>query len=302
MNTSTAPTPKINSEPPPPAPVQRSATATSSAPKIASPLTPRSPVIPKAKTFAFAKIDDVKAQRIGIYGGGGLGKTTLACYAPGPVGFFDFDNSLPMLKPSLEGLDVRVIPEVETFADLRVALAMPIWNGIKTIVIDSATKALQLAVAHTLQTIKKEHGVIATGIEDYGWGKGYVYAYETFQLLLQDLDAHIRAGRNVVLIMHEAIENCPNPEGADYLRWEPRLQNQKNGNIRSSVKEWLDHLLCIRLDVAVNKDGVAHGAGSRTIYPTESAVHVAKSRILREPIVYEEGSSELWTRLFGESK
>ena len=68
--------------------------------------------------------------------------------------------------------------------------------------------------------------------------------------------------------------------------------------MRLTVKEWLDHLLCIRFDIAVNANGKASGNGSRTIYPVESPVHMAKSRSLKDPIEYVEGSAELWNQLF----
>jgi hypothetical protein len=239
------------------------------------------------------------AMRIGIVGPGGVGKTTLVCRAPGPVGIFDFDNSLSVLKPRLTGLDVRPVEGVESWSDLREALHdKALWQGIRTIVIDSATRAEQLAIAHTLANVKNDKNQPVTSVEGYGFGKGYRHVFETFLPLLADLDQHVREGRNVALIMHECTATVPNPDGEDYLRWEPRLQAQNNGNIRLAVKEWLDHLLCIRFDIAVNASGKASGNGSRTIYPVESAVHMAKSRSLKDPIEYQEGSAELWNQLF----
>lgn len=251
------------------------------------------------KKFAFGSIDVAKGQRIGLFGPGGIGKTSEACRAPGPIAVFDFDNSLPVLKKTLGGLDVRPVDGVECWHDLRDALHdKSLWSSIRTIVIDSVTRAEQLAIAHTVATVKTDKNQPVTSVEAYGFGKGYRHVFETFLPLLADLDRHVRDGRNVVLIMHECTATVPNPDGEDYLRWEPRLQAQNNGNIRLAVKEWLDHLLCIRFDLSVNADGKASGNGSRTIYPVESAVHMAKSRSLRDPIEYAEGSNELWNQLF----
>jgi hypothetical protein len=49
------------------------------------------------------------------------------------------------------------------------------------------------------------------------------------------------------------------------------------------------------------QDGKATGAGTRTIYTTEQATHLAKSRMLSGEIIYEKGSFELWQRLLVKS-
>lgn len=264
-----------------------------------SPSRPPMSAPPAGKKFSFGTVEPAKAMRVGIFGPGGIGKTSEACRAPGPIAIFDFDGSLPVLKPTLAGLDVRPVDGVETWQDLRDALhEKSLWAGIRTIVIDSVTRAEQLAIAHTVATVKTDKNVPVTSVEAYGFGKGYRHVFETFLPLLADLDRHVRDGRNVVMIMHECTATVPNPDGEDYLRWEPRMQAQNNGNIRLAVKEWLDHLLCIRFDLSVNADGKASGNGSRTIYPVESAVHMAKSRSLKDPIEYQEGSTELWNQLF----
>ena len=82
--------------------------------------------------------------------------------------------------------------------DIRDALHADGWDGIKTIVLDSATRAEELAVAHTLASVPHEKGQRVQRIEDYGFGKGYSHVYDTFLTLLGDLDQHTRAGRHVV--------------------------------------------------------------------------------------------------------
>lgn len=251
-----------------------------------------------AKTFSLGGLIEPTAWRIVGYGEGGVGKTSLFARAPGPVAVIDLDDGLRPLTPTLTGVDVKPVDGIQTWEDLRAALHSPeLFKGVRTIVVDSATRAEALAVAHVLKTVAHEKGGTVTSIEGYGYGKGYRHVYETFMQLLADLDRHHRAGRNVCLIAHDCTANVPNPEGTDYIRWEPRLQNQGNGNIRLAVKEWCDHLLCIRQDVAVTKDGKAQGQGTRTIYPIALPTHMAKSRTLREAIPFEEGSRALWEAL-----
>ena len=269
-------------------------TATAPPPARPAPPAPQAAALPAM----FGKIEEGAGERIVLYGTGGIGKTTLAALAPGPVAFFDLDNSLPVLGSQLKGLDIHVVQDVSTLQGMQNALrALANWNAIQTLVIDSFTRAEELVIAHTLQTVLvgKSH---VTSIEGYGYAKGYTYVYEAFLRLLADLDQHASKGRNVILICHDCTAKVANPGGEDWLRDEPRLQSRKDASTRLRVKEWADHVLAIRYDVSVDK-GKATSTGSRAIYPIEQASFMAKSRTLRDTIVYEEGSTELWDKLFG---
>lgn len=257
---------------------------------------------PPVRKVAFGKIKP-QGHRIGVFGPGGIGKTTLAATAPGPVGFIDLDDSLPILLPSLGELDVRRVAGITGWQDMRDALHSGGWDDVHTIVIDSATKAEELALGWTLKNVRHEKdGVVIRRIEDYGFGKGYQHLYETFLQLLGDLDAHVRAGRHVVLILHDCTANVPNPKGDDYIRWEPRLQNPSSGkaSIRLRVREWLDHLLYLGYDVECSRQtgGKAQGQGSRTICPQEMPWCMAKSRSLTEQIELMQFDTTLWNKLF----
>ena len=262
---------------------------------------------PPQPQVSFGKITPGIGHRIVTFGPGGIGKTTLAATAPGPVAFFDLDDSLSVLGDQLDGLDIQVVTGIGSWSDLRTALHSSGWDKIKTIVIDSATKAEELATAWVLENVPHEKGNRIERIEDYGYGKGYVYIYETFLKLLADLDQHVRAGRHVILICHDCVSNVPNPSGDDWIRYEPRLQSPASGksSIRLRVREWADHLLFLDYDIAVKgankegKRGKGSGKGSRTIYPNELPHCMAKSRTLDEPLVLEQQSTELWERLFG---
>lgn len=171
--------------------------------------------------------------------------------------------------------------------------------------LDDLTKAEEFAVAWTLANVPRElkngSKEYVKSVDGYGWGNGPQFVYDSFLPLLGDLDAHIRAGRQVICIAHECTSNVPNPGGEDFLRYEPRLQSPKSGkaSIRHRVKEWCDHMLFIGFDVHVTPDGKAQGGGTRTIYPAELPTHWAKSRDLASPIPYERGSAELWKQVFG---
>ena len=233
------------------------------------------------------------------YGPGGIGKTKLASLLK-LVGI----NPLVLdLEGGSNFLDVQRIAGIESFQELRDVLRdEQLLAPFGAVVIDSFTKAEELAIRHTLETVKNDGGQYVDGIEGYGFGKGYTHAYETFLKLLGDLDGLARKGKHIVGICHDCTANVPNPHGEDWIRYEPRLQNTPKGSIRHRVREWCDHLLFVGYDVAVGKDGKGKGAGTRTIYPTEMPTHMAKSRFLSDPIVYQDGQPDLWKALFSKGE
>jgi len=234
--------------------------------------------------------------RIALYGPGGIGKTTLADLAPGPVASFDLDDSLAVLQPE----HTQRIAGIETWHDLRAALNGDGWDEVRTLVIDSATKAEELAVAWTLAHVPHEKGQRVSRLEDYGYGRGFGHVYETFLTLLGDLDRHVRAGRNVILICHDCVSSVPNPQGEDWLRYEPRLQSPSSGkaSIRLRVREWCDHVFFLGYDVVV-AENKGRGCGTRTLWPVEMPHCMAKSRKLSDPIPVPPNDTAVWDALFG---
>jgi len=232
-------------------------------------------------------------QRVLLYGPGGIGKSTLASMAPGAV-FLDIEGGTGELDiPRVEGIG--------NFADLRACLQSTALDAYQTIILDSATKAEEWAVAHVLGHVKHEKGHRVDSLEGYGFGKGYAHLYDAFLLLLADLDSQVRRGRNVVLIAHECIVDAPNPFGDDFIRYEPHLQNPKSGknSIRNRVVQWADHVLFLGYDVLA-EDGKGRGGGTRTIYTSELPSHIAKSRRASMAVPYtspEDG--EIWETIIG---
>ena len=273
-------------------------------PPVRTPTTraiPQPPAAMPRGAVQFGNIHGGAGHRVVLYGPGGIGKTSLAAQLPGPVAFFDLDDSLPRLASQLDTANLMPVSGVDSWDALRDALQAEGWDKIKSIVIDTGTRAEEMAIAKTLESVPHEKGTKVQRLEDYGFGKGYTHVYDTFLPLLAELDRHSRAGRHVAIICHDCTNTVPNPAGEDWLRYEPRLQSPNSGkaSIRLRVREWADHVLFLGYDVDVGKDGKGRGAGTRTIYPAELPHCMAKSRTTQTPapLVHGQGAA-FWKELF----
>ena len=274
-------TPPVKTPPPPPPPP----------PKVAN---GAPPVVSDPGAFSVSSGVVGGAKRIVIYGPGGIGKSTLANLAPNPI-TIDIEDGT-------RELNVTRLTGVGDLQSLRACLHSNALDQYSTIIIDSATRAEEWAIAHTLATVQNERGSTVTSIEGYGYGKGYQHVYDTFLLLMSDLDHHVRQGRNVILIAHDCTADVPNPVGDDYIRYEPHLQGPKSGraSIRNRVIQWADYVLFVGYDVAATKDGKGKGGGTRTIFAVERPDHIAKSRTTVPNIQFKnETDNAIWLAING---
>ena len=209
-----------------------------------------------------------KALKAVLYGPEGIGKSTLAAAFPEPL-FIDTEGSTAFL-------DARRFKRPETWAELT-AQVRHVRNtpGLcRTLVIDTADWAEQLCSA-SLCASKQ-----LSGIEDLGYGKGYVYLAEEFGRLLNLLEEVVRGGVNAVLTAHAMMRKFEQPDelGA-YDRWELKLQKKT----AALVKEWSDALLFANYKtyaVAIDKEGKKHKAqgGKRVLYTAHHPCWDAKNR------------------------
>lgn len=234
----------------------------------------------------------IRPHRLVVYGGGGMGKTTLASMAPRP------------LILSLEGVGSTAhIPtikdplEILSWEKLRSVLRAEAMTGPhQTIVLDTVTKAQALCEEFVCRTVLID-GQPAENLGDYEWGKGQQQLFGQFRLLINDLDALYRRGKSIVLIAHEEVTKSPNPAGEDYLRYEMRLQNSAKCNVRAMMKEWADHV--IHISFPIDSDhGKAKDTKNRQIYTEETPTRMAKYRGKLKSMEYRENDNTFWRKVF----
>ena len=237
-----------------------------------------------------------EGKRILLYGESGMGKTTLASLAPKPV-FIGIDDGGKLLK------DLRHVPDISTFADVRGALQADIYADDETVVIDQATALEEWAVKHILDYVPNDKGVKMSNIIQYGWNGGYRHLYDAMHSVLQDCDGLIRQGKNVIMIAQAAPHNVANPGGEDFLRTGPRLCNRKGAYIEALYCEWADHLFFVDYQLLLVDDKKkASSDTKRAIFVHPEAHFRAKSRTLgpdKAVVTFDEPTDDsIWQFLF----
>lgn len=213
-----------------------------------------------------------KAKKVVIYGPEGIGKSTFASRFPDPV-FIDTEGST-------NDMDVARLPRPTSWIMLLEELQYVEKNpGVcKTLVIDTIDWAEQLCVEHICEKHNK------SGIEDFGYGNGYVYTKEEFGRFLNKSTDVIEAGVNVVLTAHAQLRKFEQPdEMGAYDRWELKLGKKTQSQTSPLVKEWADMLLFCNYktySIAVDDKGKKHKAqgGKRVMYTCHHPCWDAKNR------------------------
>ena len=213
-----------------------------------------------------------KAKKVVVYGPEGIGKSTFSSRFPDPI-FIDTEGST-------NDMDVARLPRPTSwtmlFEEIDYIKNTP---GIcRTLVIDTIDWAEQLCVDHVCAKHNK------SGIEDFGYGNGYVYTKEEFGRFLNRLTDVIEAGVNVVLTAHAQLRKFEQPdEMGTYDRWELKLGKKTQSQTSPLVKEWVDMLLFCNYKthtVAVDDKGKKHKAmgGKRVMYTSHHPCWDAKNR------------------------
>lgn len=212
------------------------------------------------------------AKKITIYGPEGIGKSTFASKFPDPV-FIDTEGST-------KDMDVARFDKPSSWEYLLEEIEYVKNNpGVcNTLVIDTIDWAEMLCIEHICNKHQKN------GIEDFGYGNGYVYVKEEFGRFLNKLSDVVDKGVNVVLTAHAQIRKFEQPdEMGAYDRWELKLGKKTSSQTSPLVKEWADMLLFANYktySIATDDKGKKYKAqgGTRVMYTTHHPCWDAKNR------------------------
>lgn len=206
------------------------------------------------------------AQKVVVYGPEGIGKTSFAASFPRPV-FSDTEGST-------KRLDVMRFDAPKSFAMLMSQAEYVRDNpGIcGTYVVDTFDWAEKLAAVQVCANAQKN------GIEDFGYGKGYVYLNETLGKFLNVLEEIVNRGVNVVVTAHAQMRKFEQPdEFGSYDRWELKADKRN----ASMLKEWADMVLFANYKTYVVKDEnnkIKAQGGNRVMYTSHHPCWDAKNR------------------------
>jgi len=208
--------------------------------------------------------------RICIYGGHGIGKSTLASQFPSPI-FISTEDGL-------DSLDVTSFPRAQTVADVAASIKTLIKeeHEFKTVVLDSVDWLVEPLIAASVNAQYDE--------KQQAYGKGQMYMAEEFREILQGFDIlRMRRGMNVVIIAHAAVVKFEDPRTDPYDRFQPKLPKACN----ALLQEWVDVLAFAALKVIIKKSDAkgfdtakVRGAtnGDRLLHFIENPAFAAKNR------------------------
>lgn len=211
------------------------------------------------------------AKKVVVYGPEGIGKSTFASKFPDPI-FIDTEGST-------NSMDVARLPKASSWQMIMEQIQFIKNNKpCKTLVIDTIDWAEQMCISYICNKHQKN------GVEDFGYGTGYVYVKEEFGRFLNKLSELVEQGTNVVLTAHAQIRKFEQPdEMGAYDRYELKLGKKTSSQTSPLVKEWADMLLFANYktySIAVDKDGKKHKAqgGQRVMYTLHHPCWDAKNR------------------------
>lgn len=212
--------------------------------------------------------------RILTYGGPGIGKSTFFSKAPNPL-FIQTEDGL-------DELEVAKLPyggPATSYAqvlDVITALYQQ-EHSFKTVVVDSADWLEHLTWKH----VSEEHG--KKNVEDFGYGKGYVFAADAFRVLLDGLNAlRLKKGMVIGLTAHSQVKRFDDPATEPYDRYLLKMHQRTS----SLLAEWCDVIGFASQRTIVHSEDVGFEkkakrgitTGERLLWTQERPAFVAKNR------------------------
>ena len=218
--------------------------------------------------------------RIVVHSKGGVGKTTFGASVPGVL-------MLPV-EEGLGVLQVAHLPSPSDFGEIMEAITAlhDQKHSHRALCIDTIDHVEPLLWARVCQTENVRNGQAKKryeNIEDFGYGKGYVYADRLWIEFFHALDA-LRRDRlmTIIVLSHNESRVVEDPIHGPYERISPKLH--KRGN--ALLHEWADVVGYLDIERSIRelegargrKMRVAAETGRRFLLLEDQGGFVAKNR------------------------
>jgi len=253
---------------------------------------------------------------IAVAGKGGTGKTTAACMKPGETAFIDLEGSLPILQGKLAAFAPERLEHIHTvpfaftedaakdYESLCAAVEADGYDGMDTLVIDSWSVVQKLLKSYTFAHDQYK-GKVCASTEDYGYSTFPIYAFKNYTRLMNAMLAHVRAGRDVVIVAHAVDDTVPDANLNDMKQWQFDAFMMKSGkeSIRHDLFNSADQVWFMTDGVLGNDKKKASG-GCRLVYLQCTPEFWAKSRTHSgEPcIAVADGETIPWSDILGRAE
>ena len=226
--------------------------------------------------------------RLLFYGPAGVGKTTLAQEFPDPI-FLQTEDGTP------GDVELNTFGLLKSYGEVMEAIGVIYDQNLpfKTVVLDSMTEMQRLIFAETCAR-GDEKGNQKQNIEDFGYGKGYVYAQRVTQELVEALNL-LRRDRNmaIILICHSTVERFDDPESVSYDRYDLDLHNK----IKGMIERDMDGIFLLKHKVSIEKEeqgfnkerALAKGGSQVWLHANPKPAFVAKNRYGIKAAIYTRG-------------
>ena len=183
--------------------------------------------------------------RILMYGAEKVGKTSLAAAAPNPVFLRteDGEGKLDMASWDLKSFD-DFVEAIKVLSSEQ--------HDFQTLVIDTIDWFEPMIFAKVIaDRPQNEKGKAVTNIDDYGYGKGYLYAMDYWSQVIDGLN-YVRNEKQmmIILLAHTHIKSYSPPDSEAYDRFTLKM----NEKASEKLMEFVDCIFFARKKVFVKED------------------------------------------------